>query len=302
MQGIMEGIAGSLSRMREARRRALEALAGLTEEQLERPVRLPQGPTDVRYCLLSLALHDDERRVALAALYAALDWRPSEAARILALAAKVHGQLCALLLGVPPADLDRAPGPDDWSLREVLAHVEQTGQRYLLHTAYAVERLHSSAELPLRIPAERLPPTSPQVRSDEPLSNILERLVALHDRLFDELSGIGDEELAAPTIWTTWQVDVRFRLYRFAAHERQHLIQVAKVLNAVGFQQGEAQMILGQAESARGRLEGALIGLPRASALRIPAGGLPSVQTLLDDGAHDEEATVETILRATSAV
>src|SRR5450759_1314092 len=297
----MEGIAGLLSGLRQARRRTLEALAGLTEEQLEGQVRLPQGPADVRYCLLSLAERDDGRRVALAALYAALDWRPAEAARILALAAEVHGQLCALLLGVPPADLDRAPGPDDWALREVLAHVEQTGQRYLLHTAYAVERLSSAAELPLRIPAERLPPTSPQVRPDEPpLSAILERMVALHDRLFDELSGLGEEDLAAPTIWTTWQVDVRFRLYRFAAHARQHLVHAANVLNAVGFRQSEAQMIIGTAESARGRLEGMLIGLSQATARRAPSGGLPSVQALLEDGAHDEEATVDTILRATS--
>jgi hypothetical protein len=301
MQGIKEDMAGSLWGLRQTRSRALKTLAGLTEEQLERQVVLPEGPADVRYCLLSLALRDDERRVALAALYAALDWRPSEAARIEALAAEVHGQLRALLLGVSPAEMDRAPGPDDWTLREVLAHVEQTGQRYILQTAYAVERLHSVAELPLRIPAERLPPTSPQVRPAEPLSSVLERLVVLHDRLFDGLSGLGDEDLAAPTIWTTWQVDVRFRLYRFAAHERQHLIQAAKVLNALSFRQSEAQMILGQAERARGQLEGMLIGLPAATARHVPSGGLPSVQTLLDDGALAEEATLDTILSATNA-
>ena len=301
MHEIMDGSAELLSSLRQARRRTLETLTGLTEEQLERQVSLPEGSGDVRYCLLNLALQDDERRVRLAALYAALNWRPTEAARILAVSAEMHGQLRALLLGVPPEYLDRAPGPDDWTLRQVLAHVEQTGERYLRHTQYAVERLHSAEELPVRIPSERLPPTGPQVRPDEPLASVLERLVAQHDRLFDQLSGLADEELTAPTIWTTWQVDARFRLYRFAGHARQHLVHAAKVLNSLGFQQSEAQMILGQAEAARGRLEGMLVGLPPATARRVPLDGLPSVQALLDEGARGEESTVDTILSGTNA-
>jgi hypothetical protein len=290
----MEGVAGMLPALRQARRHALAALAGLTEEQLERQVRLPDGPNDVRYCLLSLALCDDERRVALAGLCGSQAWHPSEAARILALAAEVHGQLRALLVGVSADELNRVPGPDDWTLREVLAHVEQTAERYLLQTAYAVERQHGGGDLPIRMSSERLPPTSPQVRPDEPLSAILDRLAALQDRVSDELAPLMEADLTAPTLWTTWQVDVRFRLYRFAGHLRQHMVHAAKVLNALGFQQSEAQMILAQAEIARGRLEGMLIGLPDGA---HKAG----VNALLDQGAKNEEATVKTILDATSA-
>ncbi len=301
MSGISQATmdsAGLLSELRRARRRTLEALAGLTEGQLQTRVVLPEGPADVRHCLLGLALADDELRVRLAGLYAALDWRPGEGARILGLAAEIYGELRAVLVGVPPADLDRAPEPDEWTLRQVLAHVEQTGRRYLLHTQYAVERLHSAEDLPLRIPAERLPPTSPQERAGEPLSSILERLATLQDRSSDELAALTAEDLSAPTIWTTWQVDARFRLYRLAGHARQHLVQAAKVLAALDNRPNEPQMILGQAETARGRLEAMLVGLPRDMAQRVPGGGLPSVPALLGEGARAEEAMVERVLRA----
>jgi hypothetical protein len=292
----VRSLPAQVAELRAARARTLQALVGLEESRLEQTVPWRGRPSEVRFHLLGLAEHDDERRFQLALTHDALGWRQPEAARILGLALEVHGHLRAALVGLPAADLDRSPGSGQWTLREVLAHVEQVAERYGLHTAYAVERASSTDDLPMRLPDERLPAVAPAARAGEPLPAILERLDALYDRLAAGLAGMASTDLLAPTIWAGWELDVRFRLLRFSAHERQHAVHAAKILSALEFRPGEAQMILGQAEIARGALLGGLVGLPDGVAARSPGGGLPSILEMLAQAAAEEESTVRLIL------
>ncbi len=287
-----------MMRLREQRRHTLDALAGLSEEQLKQPASWRDRQSDVRFYLLRLAEGDDVRRVNLGRICAALGWAAGEAARILGLAAEAWGEIRGMLVGVPDEMLDREPAPGEWSVRQTLAHVEQTARRYLLHTAWAVERVHSEEELPMRMPEDRLPPTEPKGKPGEPLPAMLARIEVLHDEAVARLAGTPAEDMVAPTIWTAWAVDARFRLYRFAAHERQHGAQIGKTLAALGFVQSEAQMILGHAEIARGKLIGALTGLPDDLAGRSVSEGLPPVEALLEGAVTEEGETVATVLRA----
>jgi hypothetical protein len=294
----MESLTDIRHRLRATRTATLAILANIDDGTLERPIPWRDRPSDVRSYLLGLAERDDQHRVLMNEIYDNPPWRPGEAARLLAVAQEVHGQLRGVLVGVPDDLLDRAPARGEWSLRQVLSHVEQIAERYLLQTAYAVERVHSEQERPLRIPEERLPPTTPSTR-DEPLTAILAAMDEMYDRVDAQLAGIASADMAAPTLWAGWSVDVRFRLLRFAAHERQHLVHAAKTLTALGFRQTETQMILGQAEIARGALIGRLAGLPDELLHRTPAdrkgSAPPSVAMLLAQAAGEEQAIVELI-------
>ena len=292
----MQSLSDTLAQLRAARARTLQALAGLEDARLEQPVPWHERPSDVRFYLLDLAEHDLERRVQLGEIYGALGWRPPAAARILGAALEVHGHLRASVVGLPAADLDRSPAPQEWTLRQLMAHIEQVAERYVLHTAYAVERMHCPDELPLRLPDDRLPPAAPAPHVGEPLPAILGRMDAVYDRAIDTLAGTSPADLLAPTIWAGWPLDVQFRLLRFAAHERQHRVHAAKILAALGFRQSEAQMILGQAEIARGALLASLAGLPADLGVRSPGGGLPSAAELVALAATEEESSVRFIL------
>jgi hypothetical protein len=91
------------------------------------------------------------------------------------------------------------------------------------------------------------------------------------------------------------QVDVRFRLYLFASHEREHAGQVARTLRAVGFEPSEAQMILANAEVAFGGIEGTLVGFPDDLVDSRPPGGLPSVHDILVKAVAQEEGLARAI-------
>jgi len=92
------------------------------------------------------------------------------------------------------------------------------------------------------------------------LGPALAQLAAVRAELVARLAGLTPEELGAPPSYGRMAVSVRFRMHRFAGHEREHNAQIAKTLVALGWGRTEAQAILGYAEVSRGALEGALTG------------------------------------------
>jgi DinB superfamily len=282
----MSAIAARLADLRASRHQTILALAGLSEAELALPVPFRDRSADVRYLLLRLADADEERRPYLPDSLHLLGWRQLDPARILG---GRLGVVRSLLVGVPDDVYGRKPSPADWSVGQMLEHMRIVEERYRIQTEYAVERL-SAPDLPIRVPDDRLPSIPPEPIPAPTLDESLSRLESVAADIDTRLSGLGAYALVARTIWAGWSVDVRFRLHRFGAHSRQHAVQVAKTLQAVGWHQSEAQMILGQAEAARAALEGALLGLPDELVDRR-ASGLPSVGDLLDQALSDEENT-----------
>ena len=276
----MTSLSGQVQSLREHRAATAREFAGLAVEQLTCRAALGERQSDVRHVLLRLADADDERRAALGPIYAALGWQQSEAQRILGTAAEVRGQDLAQLVGLPDDYLGRVAWEGEWSIGQILDHVRVVEEAYLAQTAYAVERYHDPA-LPAQMPADRLPPRPAGGPISPPaLGPALARLVAVRAELVARLAGLTPEELGAPSSYGRMEVTVRFRMHRFASHEREHNAQIAKTLVALGWGPTEAQVILGYAEISRGALEGALVGLPDELAARSPGVGLLSVQEL----------------------
>jgi hypothetical protein len=62
--------------------------------------------------------------------------------------------------------------------------------------------------------------------------------------------------MTRPTSWVGYDVDVRFRLHRFAAHLIEHTIQCEKTLGALGSRPTEGRHILRRLCSLLGEIDG----------------------------------------------
>jgi hypothetical protein len=70
------------------------------------------------------------------------------------------------------------------------------------------------------------------------------------------LGALAPAALLRPTIWVKIDVDVRFRLHRFAAHLLEHTVQCEKTLGALGWGGTEGRRIVRHVTAAIGELEG----------------------------------------------
>jgi hypothetical protein len=94
------------------------------------------------------------------------------------------------------------------------------------------------------------------------------------------LSGLTEEEMRAQTDEAPWRV--QHILYRFAAHEEEHINQIVAARWTLGTAPTVAQLALAQFLAARGRLEGSLIGLGDEAASRPPREGERSILEILE--------------------
>ena len=69
--------------------------------------------------------------------------------------------------------------------------------------------------------------------------------------------------MTRPTEWIHYDVDVRFRLHRFAAHLIEHTVQCEKTLAALGWPPTEGRRIVRRLAALLGEIEG-LGGLAEA--------------------------------------
>src|SRR5690606_9287202 len=91
-----------------------------------------------------------------------------------------------------------------------------------------------------------------------------EMLVKLDDartQTMQELSGLRDEDLWAPAVWSDVTVDANFRLMRFSHHEREHAAHIRKWRVQTGKHKSDAQRLLSLAWQSHGALRGVLAGV-----------------------------------------
>jgi uncharacterized damage-inducible protein DinB len=179
----------------------------------------------------------------------------NEADRILVLSQRAFGDLRGLLLSVPDALLDREPAPGEWSIRKTMEHTTQVERSYRANTQHALLR-HDGE--PLTLPAERRPKTDPADTAGDAAA-IVAALARRRAETDATLAGTDADRLSRPSQWsatdTPFDVDVRFRLHRFAAHLVEHTQQVEKTLRALGQPETDAQAYVRQISIIRGRHE-----------------------------------------------
>ena len=224
----------------------LSGFATLDEEALGRPWPFRGQPMDVRYALYRTIEDAQEAHVRVAA-------RPlPESRRILSLAQRAFGDLRGLLVGLPTDLTDRAPRAGDWPVREVLRHMWVVERRYALQTFYALERADTD---PVRIADDQLP-TPAEMDVTGGIGEVLARLGDARAESNRRLGDVAPALMTRPTIWARYDVDVRFRLHRFAAHVVEHAIHCEKTLAALDWRPTEGRRIVRQLAALVGEIEG----------------------------------------------
>jgi len=220
---------------------SLAKLASLSDAELGRVWWSFRGKEWDGYALYHAL--EEEQRAAIAAPGAS-----SEAVRILSLAQSAFGDLRGLLAGIEEALLDRAPAAGEWSLRETLAHTIQVERSYRTNVQYSIAR--TSAE-PVLMPSERRPKPDSADTAGGAL-DIVGRFAARRAETDAALGEIAETDLARPTMWDGIEVDVRFRLHRFASHIAEHAYQCEKSIRALGAFGGDARAIAMRIGAMRG--------------------------------------------------
>jgi hypothetical protein len=224
----------------------LETAAALDETALARPFTYRDKAMDVRYALFRTLEDAQEVLVRVAA-------QPHpESRRILSLAQRAFGDLRGLLIGAPADLLDRTPREGEWPLRDTLRHILVVERRYALQTKWAMERRDSD---PMRIADGRLP-TPAQIDVTGGFREILARIGEARAESNRWLHDVVPAAMTRPTQWVHYDIDVRFRLHRFAAHLVEHTIQCEKTLAALGWRPTEGRRIARQLAALLGEIEG----------------------------------------------
>jgi len=225
---------------------ALASFAALDEAELARPWRFRDKPSDIRYAIYRTLQDAQAAYVRLATL------PHPESRRILALAQRAWGDLSGLLVGLPEEFLDRWPRHGEWSIRETLRHIMVIEGRYAVQTLYATERADAD---PLRVADDKMP-TPAHIDVTGGLAALLGRVRAARRETHRRLDALPAALLSRPTQWMQFDVDVRFRLHRFAAHLIEHGIKCEKTLTALGVPFTEGRRIVRRLTALLGEVEG----------------------------------------------
>lgn len=288
----MSSLAAARADLRAARRQTVRALAGLSQTQLERPAPWLGGEANVRHLLLRLADDDAMRLIRLQQALAAAGHVSTEPRCILAAGCGLRGRLLGSVIGVPAELFHQGWGDGEWSVARTLGHVALTDKRYLVNTWHSVERGRAGGAGPMRPPPEAFPPGDGEIEAEGSIEEVLARLLDARDTVLARFASLSDADLTSETTWITWTLDVRFRLHRFAEHDREHLMQLRKTYTAIGFIPTETHRILEEAAAVRGALEGLLVGVQEGG----PAA--KAALLVLHEAAAAERETVPVILAA----
>jgi len=247
-----------LAENRAHRRAIFDQLDGIPAERMGDETTWAGGPVDVRFMFLRFADHEEEHELSVQTRLIESGFRQTTAQRTLARAEMTRGDLLAALVGLNDADLDLAP-EGEWSLRRTLAHVINSEHSYRIQTLHSVELFRAGRAY--ERPSDDVLPPSVDTQLDGTLDDFILRFDAAREAALAALAGLPDDALAAPTVWFQRPTDVRFRLMRFAHHEREHTAHILKWREQVGRAPTEAQRLLGLAWRARGVLESHLVGI-----------------------------------------
>ncbi|MEJ2013702.1 MAG: DinB family protein [Anaerolineales bacterium] len=186
----------------------------------------------------------------------------------------------SMLLGTDEADREQVPGPNEWPLRRVIAHVVDADVGFYTGISETLKSLRAGEAEPPQITDEMWEGLTGTLAENYvdlikgPSGPVLDLGRRMHARILDEFSSMTEEELECPSYyWEAETYPLRFRLGRFESHCRQHTIQLYKVRVAIGRPPSEAQMLLGliydalaEAENVAAPVEGAETLLESAAA------------------------------------
>jgi uncharacterized damage-inducible protein DinB len=223
----------------------VRATVDLPDEDMGRPwVWREYDEEGLRFALL-MAQHElRDLAVRLATLR---KQPPTQAQRILGQYHHAYRDLTGALPGLRDDDLDRAPAPEEWPVRDVVEHMVGADYGFLgvIQYSRAPDRPRDEKAAADQWPSWRAEHgyRAPE-RLEGGIADIRSALFEIHRRILSELGDLDDAELESLADFWDGPKPVRFRLHRFEAHYIQHTVQVDKTLEAIGRGPTEARRLV----------------------------------------------------------
>lgn len=218
----------------------------------------------VRMALLGTAQDVDSLAADLLRRRAETGNPPTRAQQLLGHHREAYRALRALLVGIEPAELERAPAQGEWSVSDTLEHIDSAERAFFISILVGLEaqsRGTDAAMPPRDQRAAMLAGADPAPGEDAGAEERLAAYARLHFLVEKKLAGLSDQQLEARSpFWEPEQPSVDFRIGRFTAHVREHSVQIEKTLLALGHVPGEAALHIRTLYRTLARVEGALMG------------------------------------------
>ncbi|NTU75932.1 MAG: DinB family protein [Anaerolineaceae bacterium] len=199
-----------------------------------------------------------------------MEWlKPATAAHlILAQYHAAYMDLQASLLGLSNEQIEQVPAEGEWPIRRVLAHILRAEMGFYVAIRYGLDKARSGEPQPAEITREEftfisgIDEVSLRAILDGPAEGIINYHAKVHDTILREFAGIRDNEMEVLSrYWEKEMMPIRFRLHRFDAHMRQHIVQIDKTRALIGMAPNEAQRLLRLIYNAEAEVDGAVIGV-----------------------------------------
>ena len=130
------------------------------------------------------------------------------------------------------------------------------------------------------------------------ITKIVQQMRNQREDIIEILSTIIKEDMTLPAKYRKLDVDIRYRFYRFIAHEVEHTLQISKTLFDLNIFPSESRQILQKMIQTRGELEGILINLEDEDLDKKPASDQWSVRETLEHIIEVEQGYTDSITSA----
>ncbi len=203
----------------------------------------------------------------LAVMLAAKRGPVTQAQHILSQYHKQYIDLQSAIFGLSESQANQIPAENEWSVRQVYAHILGAEINFSAVIRYALEKHcagkwtseRMSDEDDLRITGVN--ETEYHALINGSFKDILTFHRQFHPNLIQEFSAITDDELELPsTFWENTRFPIRHRLHRYEAHFIQHTVQIDKTLHATNQSPGETKRLIRYLFAALAEVETNLIG------------------------------------------
>ena len=254
----------TLSHLTQSVEQLAAATAHLTDAELASGAFAWGDYGGVRMALLGTAQDLDDLAASLRMRRTAAGNPPTYAQQLLAQHREAYRDFLGLLVGIDPAELNRAPAEGEWPVMEALRHMDGAERSFFISILAGLEAQAKGAIAAMPPQEQRagiLAPADPAPAADDGPAERLAAYNRLHLLVEVKLAGLSDAQLDARSpFWEPEQPSVAFRIGRFTAHLREHTVQAEKALLALGHIPGEARLHIRTLYRSLAGVEGALMG------------------------------------------
>ena len=181
-----------------------------------------------------------------------------------------YRELQSALLGVSDIEFDHEPAAGEWPLRIILGHIFEAERTFFTLIISGLAQQKAGEQRPFAFPSgevERVLGSNDafyDIIDNQPLATIRQHYDEFHQHTRTELADLTDEQFLGPSPvwWEEEEYSLQYRLHRFEAHLRQHLVQIEKTLLLLGRPETEASRFLRLIFRALASVENATVGTP----------------------------------------